>query len=79
MSLRARLEAICDGLPPGSAVTLQADWLRRQLEAEPEDEPLADLTVEQVAEELDRSPSTVRNWLAVGAVSFADAVRELAA
>ena len=69
VSLRARLEAICDGLPPGSAVTLQADWLREQLATEPEDEALADLTVEQVAAELDRSPSTIRGWLGSGELS----------
>jgi predicted DNA-binding transcriptional regulator AlpA len=66
------LRTIADALPPGSSVTLEGAWLRAQLEeagnAEDHEEPtghgLGDLTVEQVAQELGRSGSTVRGWLA---------------
>ncbi|MQA92209.1 MAG: helix-turn-helix domain-containing protein [Gemmatimonas sp.] len=69
--LRA-LRTIADALPPGSSVTLEGGWLRAQLEEvengstqhKAANHRLADLTVEQVAEELGRSGSTVRGWLA---------------
>jgi excisionase family DNA binding protein len=69
--LRA-LRTIADALPPGSSVTLEGEWLRAQLEEaedgenerEPVNHRLSDLTVDQVAEELGRSGSTVRGWLA---------------
>ena len=64
--LAESLARIVDGMPPGSAVTLSADWLRAQLEAvrEIHEAPLAHLTVKQLAEETGRSVSTVRGWLA---------------
>lgn len=69
--LRA-LRTIADALPPGSSVTLEGEWLPAQLEeaengdtkAERVTHQVSDLTVEQVAEELGRSGSTVRGWLA---------------
>lgn len=69
--LRA-LRIIADALPPGSSVTLEGEWLRAQREeaengdtiVAPASHQMTDLTVEQVAEELGRSGSTVRGWLA---------------
>lgn len=71
-SLLRALRTIADALPPGSSVTLEGAWLRAQLEeaedGDAQNDPavrrLTDLTVEQVAEELGRSGSTVRGWLA---------------
>lgn len=69
MSLRSALADAVDGLPEDGAVTLPVGWLREQLEAEPKDEDdLSDLTVEEIAEELDRAPSTVRGWLGAGEI-----------
>jgi excisionase family DNA binding protein len=62
MDLLARLRL----MPPGSLVP--TEWVLAELEREQgggkeRGEALIDLTVEQVAERLGRSPSTVRNWL----------------
>lgn len=55
-----------DGLPDGALVPV--GWIRDQLRSEPADEEdgVADLTVQEVADELDRAPSTVRGWLGEG-------------
>lgn len=55
-----------DGLPDSALVPV--GWIRDQLRSEPadEDEGVADLTVQEVADELDRAPSTVRGWLGDG-------------
>lgn len=69
MSLHSSLADAVEGLPEDGAVTLPVGWLREQLDAEPEDEDeLADLTVDEIAEELDRAPSTVRGWLGRGEI-----------
>lgn len=82
MTLADRLRRIVDGLPPGSAVSLPVDTLREWLDEEPgeshkpgQDEPLVDLTVQEVARLLDRSPSTVRWWCNEGTLSGAYKLR----
>ncbi|MGK7312554.1 MAG: helix-turn-helix domain-containing protein [Candidatus Longimicrobiales bacterium M2_2A_002] len=61
LTLRDRLRKLVEALPPGSSATLPRDQLAEWIEAE-EPEPLADLTVEDVAGIMDRAPSTVRGW-----------------
>ena len=63
MKLEERLAEIIREMPDGAAITVPVEWLRRELAVpDRDDAPLADLTVEQVARELKRSPSTVRAW-----------------
>lgn len=73
MSLVAQLRSMVEALPPGAGVSLPADWLRSQLEAEDsprEDrattEERGDLDVHAIAELAGRSPSTVRGWFYQG-------------
>jgi hypothetical protein len=69
------LRTLADALPPGASVTLDGVWLRAELEeaeavdvnGDSADSRLADVTVERVAEELGRSGSTVRGWIAAAA------------
>lgn len=78
MSLRSRLKTMVDGLPDGASVTLPAGEIRAMLEEEPESEKedrLADLTVEEVAEEFDRSVSAVRAWCQQGRIPGAYKLR----
>lgn len=65
MRLARDLAMAVEGIPDGGSVTLPVAWLRERLEGANED-VVVDLTVEQVAKKLNRSPSTVRNWLAAG-------------
>jgi excisionase family DNA binding protein len=76
VSIETVLQAI-EPMPPGSLVPVE--WLRAQLVAGPCGESpegdgeegrgsLAGMTVEEVAAELDRSPSTVRGWCISGAL-----------
>lgn len=70
MTLRSRLEDLVEGLPPGSSVTVPADWLRSLLEQEPAVEQRERLfTVPELAERYARAESTVREWLAAGEFS----------
>lgn len=64
-TLRDRLRRIVEALPPGAAVTLPRDEIAAWVGAE-DPEPLADLTVSEVAEIVKRAPSTVRGWCASG-------------
>lgn len=77
MSLRGQLEQLLEHLPPGGSVTLDREALAELLEAEPssEEERLSDLTVPELAEELDRGESTVRGWLADGLIPEAYRLR----
>lgn len=78
MTLLARLAAMVEALPDGASVALPVGWLRAELEAEGAESssaPLADLTVEALAAELGRSPSTVRGWLIEGSVPGAYKLR----
>jgi excisionase family DNA binding protein len=64
-TLRDRLRRIVEALPNGAAVTLPRDELARWIDAG-DPEPLADLTVQEIAEIVGRRPSTVRGWCAAG-------------
>ncbi len=69
MSLEERLARMIEPLPDGASVLLPVETVRRWLELEGQgagSRPLSDLTIADVAEELDRSPSTVRGWLIAG-------------
>lgn len=67
MTLSERLGEVVRGMPDGGSVTLPVSWLRELLEHDDDDDdPLADLTVEEVGELLGRAPSTVRGWLISG-------------
>ncbi|MGH7564035.1 MAG: hypothetical protein ACREK5_06400 [Gemmatimonadota bacterium] len=61
MTLLERLQAAIVALPDSSSVTFEVAWLREQLgtvdASEPVVQPLADLTVGELAGELDRAPS----------------------
>ncbi len=58
--IKERPTAALTGAPGGKA-PLVKEWL--DLEA---DDPLADLTVADVAEQLGRSTGTIRDWIRVG-------------
>ncbi len=85
MTLQDRLRRIVEPLPPGAAVTLPADVLREWLDGEPgtggqagdgvSQEPLVDLTVEDVAKLVGRAPSTVRWWCQKGTLPGAYRLR----
>lgn len=69
-SLEARIRRMIDGLPPGASVTLSRSTLEGWLDGDREDEPawkeadpVADLTVEEIAEAHGKAESTVRGWL----------------
>lgn len=72
-SLAEKLRALIHGVPPGGSVTLPREAVEAWLTERGEEgggpsaggglEPVADLTVPMLAEELDRSVSTVRGWM----------------
>lgn len=68
MTLSDRLRALAEALPSeSSSVTLTRADLRTLVEGSG-DAPVAvrDLTVQEVAQEMHRAPSTVRGWLIAG-------------
>lgn len=78
MSLRRRLREMVAGLPEGASVTLPVGEIRELLDEEPESERenrLADLTIEEIAEEFDRSESAVRAWCQQGRIPGAYKLR----
>ena len=73
-----RLATMVEGMPDGAMITLPVEVIRSWLEEdgliEPED-ALIDMTVVEVAERLNRSPSTVRGWCGSGALEGAYRLR----
>ena len=72
MTLAERLRSIASALPSdASAVTFTRADLLALVERETDEAPtisLRDLSVEEVAEQVGRAPSTVRGWLTSGAL-----------
>lgn len=70
MTLHDRLRQLVSALPPAGAVTLTRADLAALLESDGADVAAAtrDLSVEDVAAETGRKPSTVRGWLISGAL-----------
>lgn len=63
MTLKDRIRRMVEALPsPTSTVSLSRVDLESMLGQAVEPEPLSDLTVQDVAEEVGRAPSTVRGW-----------------
>lgn len=78
MSVRERLRRMIDGMPPGSSISLPVDEVRQLLDEEPEsdrEDRLADLTIEELASEFDRSESAVRSWCQQGRIPGAYKLR----
>ncbi len=65
MSIERRLREIVTALPEQASVTLPVVLVKEWLDLEADD-PLADLTVADVALQLGRSPGTVRDWIRRG-------------
>ena len=65
MSIEDRLRRIVTALPEQASVTLPVVLVKEWLDLEADD-PLADLTVADVALQLGRSPGTVRDWIRRG-------------
>lgn len=71
MTLRERLRAIVESLPPNGLVSFTRSDLEDLLESEAESAAPAgrdrpDYTVSEVAERFGRSPQTVRDWISSG-------------
>ena len=64
MTLRSRLQALAEALPPGATVGLSCESLRALLEETQEEGAAPDelLTLEEVGKRVGRSISTVRTW-----------------
>ena len=69
MTLQERLRRLAEALPSdeSSIVITKADLLS-MLEGDGRSEPARDLSVDEVAYETGRAPSTVRGWLLSGAL-----------
>lgn len=67
LDLTRRLRLLAEALPPDGCVTFSRADLERLVGDRQEEEPaaaiLADLTVEEIAEELSKAESTVRGWI----------------
>lgn len=69
-NLEARIRRMIDGLPQGASITLSRSTLEGWIDDETESgapararEPVADLTVEEIAEAHGKAESTIRGWL----------------
>ena len=65
MRVADRVQAIVDANPPDASVTLSMSSLREWLSDRGSDLD-HDLTVEDVGEFFDRSPTTIRTWIRTG-------------
>ncbi len=68
MGLGERLRTLAEALPEGASITLSSEALRSLLgtDADESSTMAHDMTVEEVANHLDRSPQTVRRWIREG-------------
>lgn len=69
VGLHERLRSIVGALPDTASVTVPVADLREWLEADPQEEEgsfVADLTCDEVAEELSRTPACIRGWCRSG-------------
>ena len=81
MTLHDRLHAIVDAMPDSASVTLPISELRQWLEednnpsGDHDSGGLTDLTCEQIAEQLGRTPACVRGWCRTGRLEGAYRLR----
>ncbi len=76
VSIRARLEAMVEGMPEGASVSLPVDWIRELLEEEPPPGEVPDLLdLEQASKIVGRAVSTVRTWCNQGEIEEAFKLR----
>lgn len=71
MTIAERLRRAVQGLPEGASITLPVGVVRNWLSDLPEEAEgnrFGDLTVPELAAELDRAESTVRGWLNAGEI-----------
>lgn len=68
MKRREILRELVDGVPPGSTVSVRADWIAELVADLPEPEPGVeiDLTAEEVGRLMGRDPKTVAAWCRSG-------------
>ena len=66
MNVQDQLNALIEAAEQGPMVTVPVSWilelLEERMEKSAHDEPLADLTVQDVATAFGKSPQTVRDW-----------------
>src|SRR5690349_6226681 len=80
MTVDERLSQLVEVLPDETSVTLPVrtvrEWLNGASRVTPVSTFVADLTIEQIAEKLDRKASTVRGWLNAGLFDGAYKLRD---